>query len=274
MDNCSNRSLPYLLSLSLLVVLSAACNNGTQESAPSQATATSSTPQSLTEDPSLSAWANLISGTIDDFSEVYVGKPVFLGPSGSLGFQMEEQIQRHRALYRNLTSLKTKQRIVAREEQGLHYEIGSFTTAQGEEFKHLLILKQEGDTLRREMEFITKAAVVDSTVIEAFDQRRAEWIQLCNAHNAEKLVTSLYTPHALYYNHKPLIIGHEAIAADYQYMNRAEYSLQLSPIIVELVNNSIAFEIGQCSGSYGGKYIFVWQKDRRGKWWVMLDSNI
>ncbi|NRB49438.1 MAG: nuclear transport factor 2 family protein [Saprospiraceae bacterium] len=263
-----------LFYLGLLTFLGIACNSNTADSNSTQDPEVPIITESLTADPSLASWAKLIRGTIDDLSEVYVEQPVFLGPTGTQGFQIDEQIQRHRIQYRNLTSLQTNRRILAHEERGYYYEIGQFTTAQQEEFKHLLILKKDGDTLRRELEFIAKASRVDSTVLDIFDQRRARWIELCNAHDAEKLVTNLYTPNAIYYNHKPLILGHEAITADYQYMNQANYALQLSPIVVELVNERTAFEIGQCSGSYGGKYLFVWQKDQEGKWSVQMDSNI
>lgn len=128
--------------------------------------------------------------------------------------------------------------------------------------------------MRRELEFIARAAPTDSTIQQAIDKRRAEWIRLCNAHNAAELVKELYSANAMYYNHKPLVIGHDAIIEDYQYMNEEKYSLTLTPIAVELVTNRLAYEIGQCSGSYGGKYMLVWQKDKTGQWSIVMDSNI
>jgi hypothetical protein len=55
-------------------------------------------------------------------------------------------------------------------------------------------------------------------------------------------------------------------------MNNPTYQLTLTPIAVEAAGKDIAFEIGQCSGSYGGKYILVWQKIGN-NWKVLFDSN-
>ncbi len=274
MDQRNYHLLLTIFCLGVLFVLGTACNNNASSDTSDQLGQESTISQSLTDDPSLSIWAELIRGTEPDIAKAYTENPVFLGPTGSLGFPLEDQIRYHQIRYKNLTALTSLHRVIANEERGYLYEIGHFTNARQEEFKHLLILKQQGDTLRREMEFIALASAVDSSALLAFEERRDEWMELCNAHNAEKLVTSLYTPNALYYNHKPLITGHEAIARDYQYMNQKSYSLQLSPIHVELVSDRVAFEIGQCSGSYGGKYIFVWQKDGEGNWSILVDSNI
>ena len=274
MDKRNYGRLSPILYLGFLFLVGTACHNNASNNNPAQANQESSTSQSLSDDPSLSTWAELIRGTELNIGNAYTENAVFLGPTGTLGFPLEEQIRYHQIRYKNLTSLSSLHRVMANEERGYFYEIGHFTNAKQEEFKHLLILKQQGDTLRREMEFIAPASAVDSSALLAFDQRRTEWMELCNAHNAEKLVTSLYTPDALYYNHKPLIVGHEAIIKDYQYMNRESYSLQLKPIHIELVNDRMAYEIGQCSGSYGGKYLFVWYKDGQGKWSVLMDSNI
>lgn len=274
MDKRNYHLLLPIFCLGLLFVLGASCNNNASSDNPGETSQESATSRNLTDDPSLSTWAELIRGTELDIGAAYTDNAVFLGPTGSLGFPLEDQVRYHQIRYKNLTSLTSLHRVLANEERGYFYEIGHFANAKQEGFKHLLILKQEGDTLLREMEFIAPASTVDSAALQVFDQRRAEWMELCNAHNAEKLVKSLYTPNALYYNHKPLIIGHEAIIKDYQYMNRENYSLQLSPIHIELVNDRMAYEIGQCSGSYGGKYLFVWYKNGKGNWSVMMDSNI
>ncbi|MEL6276528.1 MAG: hypothetical protein AAFU03_15630, partial [Bacteroidota bacterium] len=103
---------------------------------------------------------------------------------------------------------------------------------------------------------------------------RNAWIDLCNQHDAQQLVDSLYAKNAIYYNHRPVVIGRETIGQTYQYMNDERYQLTLTPIQVEAVNDSLVYEIGQCSGSYGGKYVIIWQLGRDGVWRVILDSNI
>ena len=61
---------------------------------------------------------------------------------------------------------------------------------------------------------------------------------------------------------------------EYSYMNNKNYRLNLQPLIVKAVNASFAFEIGQCSGSYNGKYILIWKIDSDGSWKIFIDSNI
>ena len=57
-------------------------------------------------------------------------------------------------------------------------------------------------------------------------------------------------------------------------MNNKNYRLKLEPLIVKPVSKNLVFEIGQCSGSYDGKYILVWGKDVDGMWKIIIDSNI
>lgn len=222
----------------------------------------------------LAAWSSLINGDVGDLNQVYIEEPVLMNTTGPITVPPLVYLQDLQRQYGKITNIYTTERVLAREERGYHYEIGGFTTASQQAFKHLLILKQQGDTLRRELEFIAKSTPVDTSILTTIDQRRAEWMALCNAHNAAQLVKNLYRTDAMYYNHKPLLIGHVAIAQDYGYMNREQYSLKLTPIIVEPVNDQLVYEIGQCSGSYGGKYMLIWKKDAAGQWSLLMDSNI
>jgi len=151
------------------------------------------------------------------------------------------------------------------------YEIGKFESGN-KSYKHVLITDFTKQN-KRVFEFISEANDVTSGKDE-IDQRRAEWIELCNQHDAQNLVTQLYSKTPIYYNHKPVVTDPESLIATYSYMNNPDYSLQLTPEHVELVKDDLAFEMGQCSGSYGGKYILIWKKDESGKWMIWIDSNI
>ena len=107
---------------------------------------------------------------------------------------------------------------------------------------------------------------------ETADIIHKELEEMYNQHNADQLVRQKYTANAIYYNHRPVLIGTKAISKEYSYMNNPKYSLNLTPIVLELVNERIAFEIGQCSGSYNGKYVLVWEKTKDG-WKVLFDAN-
>ena len=153
------------------------------------------------------------------------------------------------------------------------YEIIGFTDSTYQAFRQLVIWQAEGDQKKRSLEF-TAPYLSASDYEEAIATRRAEWIKMCNQHDATVLVEKLYAPNALYYNHKPMVVGRQAIIEEYDYMNNPEYELNLSPLVIEAVNENIVFELGQCSGSYGGKYVLIWQKNAAGEWYVLLDSNL
>ncbi|MEM9544837.1 MAG: hypothetical protein AAGA77_02635 [Bacteroidota bacterium] len=163
--------------------------------------------------------------------------------------------------------------LIANEKKGLTYEMSEIIDANDLKYQQILIWK-DTDTLRHQaFEHIApkRKADVDLSEINA---SREQWMELCNAHNSKDLIHKMYSENTLYYNHKPMVVGREELVKEYDYMNRANYKLTLKPIIVEVVNEDCVFEIGQCEGSYNGKYIIVWRKDFSEKWEVFIDSNI
>ncbi len=164
-------------------------------------------------------------------------------------------------------------RKIAGRDSSYTYELSGYTS-QGEQYRQLCIWNQRGSSPKRELEFLAKANLSQRPDAGVLDTFRQLWMERCNAHDAYNLVAESYTPNALYYNHKPLIIGTDSIAVEYSYMNRIRYHLWLTPLAIEMVNQDLAFEIGQCSGSYGGKYVLVWQRNEQGIWQVLFDSNI
>ncbi len=139
-------------------------------------------------------------------------------------------------------------------------------------YKFITVTQSAGEKLRV---FEVVAEFRETTVSrDAIDKRRDEWIKICNQHDSGILVRELYSENPIYYNHKPLVTSPEALTREYSYMNNPNYSLHLDPLHVEMISAELAFEIGQCSGSYKGKYVIVWKKDGTGKWKVMVDSNI
>lgn len=152
------------------------------------------------------------------------------------------------------------------------YEIGSFKNANNQLMKYVAIWDTSQDTEIRTLEFISET---DDTKVDSkeIDAQRAEWIRLCNVHNAKNLINKVYTKNTMYYNHRPMVVGRENLIPIYSYMNNPNYKLTLHPISVEAVSETIVFEIGQCKGSYGGKYVLIWQKTVEG-WQVLFDANI
>ena len=173
-----------------------------------------------------------------------------------------------------ITSVKSLFKTEANKNLNIFYELVQMETKTSEKFVQLIIWGLEGEEKLREFEFTAKT---DATALN-FDKeiavRRALWMELCNDHNAENLVTHLYSRDALYFNHKPLVKGTENLVKEYAYMNNSKYHLTLAPLKIETVTEYLIFEIGQCIGSYQGKYILIWRKKPDGVWRIFFDSNV
>lgn len=156
----------------------------------------------------------------------------------------------------------------ANKDSTIFYGIGGYKI-NGSEYAQLFISQKEAI----ELEIVIKKSEAEID-LEAIRSARSKWMTLCNSHDVAALVNNMYTEDAIYFNHKPLIHGREKLIATYSYMARPEYSLNLDPFIVETINANTVFEVGQCSGSYNGKYVIIWKKQDSGEWQVWFDSNI
>ena len=164
---------------------------------------------------------------------------------------------------------------VANKIKLIDYEIIKSKTEDTGEHLHILIWKTVDSMRQIDFEYKTtyntNPIKADSLAIE---KSRDQWMTLCNAHNAEKLVNDMYTENTLYYSHRPLVKGRTALSKEYAYMNNESYQLELKPLSMQIANEDTALEIGQCEGSYNGKYIIIWKKGNDDIWRVFIDSNI
>jgi len=157
-----------------------------------------------------------------------------------------------------ITESKSSFLTEANKSEGIDYELVSYKTEKLEEYIQVVIWRLIDGKKVREFEYSVKSDGTTSAANKnSISERRNLWIELCNENDAENLVKQLYDTNAIYFNHKPLVIGTEAISKEYQYMNNDNYNLTLEPLKLEMVSENIAFEIGQCKGSYGGKYVIV-----------------
>ena len=214
------------------------------------------------------AWISSFNNEENSLSDYYSEQSYLVNRAGKLIQGKTKIVQQHLQQFSAPHDL-TIQCSVPVTGSGNLYEIGSFSD-QGKTDFQFFIIRDSSD--HRLLEMI----VPDSDYKDAGKEitaRRNEWMKLCNAHQVEALVNDLYTENALYYNFKPMITGRSQLAATYSYMNRPQYSLELNPICVEQVSDNLVFEIGQCSGSYGGQYVLVWLKEKDGQWRILLDAN-
>ena len=225
-----------------------------------------------TQNP-LQDWKELINSSIHSFENIYTADAIKLLENGQFLEGSTAIKQAYDSIPLIIDSIFSKEKIIADRKETYEYEIGGFSSTNGKEYRHLLIWKRDTQVKLRALELIVELEA-DLPSPQVLNARRTEWIRLCNQHNAEKLVDGLYAENTLYYNHKPMVVGRKAVSKEYEYMNRDDYSLHLEPILVEPVRTDLIFEIGQCSGSYGGKYILIWQKNALGVWEILMDSNI
>lgn len=150
------------------------------------------------------------------------------------------------------------------------YQINALTINRSP-YKEVVILTKDG---KRDFEFIAADSGQANIDLSGIKLARQKWVELCNAHDAAALIDQLYHDPTLYYNHRPPVTTKNDLTKLYSYMNNPAYSLNLSPIHTSAVNENLALEIGQCSGSYPGKYIIIWKKHPKFGWQVLVDSNI
>jgi ketosteroid isomerase-like protein len=243
------------------------------ECRPASATQESPTREGFVHHPDPGAWMRLVNAGSDSLTGLYTPEAVHIDETGGVvtGAAAISESLRQRQF--KIDSVTTSYGISATPDAAYRYELGSFYTSDRKIYKHLLIRDTRNGQFLRELEFIAPAEK-GAKVATGIAERRKEWIRLCNLHNPAALVTGMYAENAVYYNHRPVVTGRDGILADYQYMSDPNYTLSLEPLILEAVTDALVFEIGQCSGSYNGKYILVWQKNTEGEWQVLMDSNI
>ncbi len=228
---------------------------------------------SIAVDLNYDQWKTAINTDTNKLDVIYLPTAISISEEGQVTQRPHPILKTIRANGLQIDTVYTLFQTLAARDSSYLYEVGGFTTSDQQAYRQLVVWKLNNGKALRELEFIAPATNT-KPYKDLLDLRRAAWMELCNNHNAQNLVQQLYSANSIYYNHKPILVGREAITNAYQYMNQEEYSLQLDPLFVESVHESLAYEVGQCSGSYGGKYLLVWQKNAEGTWEVLMDSNI
>ena len=153
----------------------------------------------------------------------------------------------------------------------LDYEIGELTS-EAVTFSVVLVRSKSANTSQIELAVVYKKETATED-LAALDSARDQWMELCNSHQVAALVATLYHKEAYYFNRGRLLIGTESLTNEYSYMSSPNYSLQLTPQQVSFVSDTMAYELGRCSGSYPLPYLIVWQKQADNSWKILLDSN-
>jgi hypothetical protein len=209
----------------------------------------------------------------DSLNSLFANHAVWLESNG-LTLQGTANIVNHlMASTLRIDSVARSYVTVANSDSTYRYEVGTYWTQDNAAHKYLMILKMSEPFPMIELLFTSPSSpsTADTALLNT---RRHQWMALCNRHQVKPLVDQLYTEQAIYFNHKPLVIGRTDIIKEYEYMNNKKYYIFLKPIHIESINDRLIFEIGQGGGSFQGKYILIWYKTDDGTWKVMMDSNI
>lgn len=152
------------------------------------------------------------------------------------------------------------------------YEIGCMETEKKVEYPYIVIWTRTNGVWLREFEMVARKTTCELATDE-LNKAREKWMRICNSHDAQKLVDSMYTREAYYYNRGRVLQGRDNLSREYSYMNDIHYCLTLEPASILAVQSGLVFEIGKCSGTYNGHYVLKWEKEANGEWMVSLDSN-
>lgn len=219
-------------------------------------------------------WVQAFNKNKGDVSSLYLDAAVFFAEKDAVRKGSKEIADYYMKLYQDtgeITGLVVEGRYV--ETLNLIYEMGYFTTANNREYQFIAVWKKQfGAGWVRELEMVGLKTPHEVDLAE-LDQPRDNWVKYCAENDSHALAKNVYTEDAYYYNQGRLMQGWDAIGTEYSYMNSPTYRLQLTPKITRVVQPDLAYEIGQCSGSYRGQYMFRLVKQADGEWKVSVDSN-
>lgn len=217
-------------------------------------------------------WKSLFNTSVDSIHQAYTPNAVLITPYGKVYRTSEDRAAFYSKLKSEVGEIKSVTTLHQAEvTPDLRFEIGYFVTSNTRKFKYLIIGKKVNNEFVREIEILSES---NSELPDplGINEARNLWMKLCNSHQADELVSNVYAVQAIYYTNNRVLIGTVDITREYRYMNNPAYQLRLTPNIVEAAGKNLAFEIGQCSGSYQGKYALVWTKIGN-DWKVIFDSN-
>lgn len=222
----------------------------------------------------LESWAALLNQRDETLLSLYSSDAWMLEGDGEVVRGRDEVVERLRSRLDETLPIEKVDRVArVLEREGVIYEIVRFQTSDENIHSSLVILDSSDGRETRRVEFTATREPSLSTVKGDIDEARQAWMVFCNDHNARRLVESMYLDNAVYYGRRGIMTGTDVIASEYRYMNDPQYSLTLEPLHVDVVSPAFALEIGQASGSYGGKYVLVWKKTVDG-WKILFDSNL
>jgi ketosteroid isomerase-like protein len=256
-----SQSTSTILFIPFICVMLIAC--GSKPDSSQSATASDS---SATSTGHNNAWTRAL-GNPESLRERYVEDAIRIDETGLALNGVDSIVDFYSNKSPKVQRHTTKATIIASRDSTIYYELAEIES-DGNLFDYVIVGRVNGGDSLRLFEFVS-AARKNARYPAELDERRQLWMTYCNNHQVGRLVDELYAADPIYYNHKPLVRGKELLKQEYSYMESKQYHLTLAPIHIEPVSEIVVYEIGQCNGSYGGKYILIWQRERDGQWRII-----
>ena len=269
----ANRTLGLFVSLSFVIAYHSGMEAQEDDSKDSQVRIVSKDSSVLS-----TLWKNARNAKDSSLLELYTQDAIKIDSNDSIWTGPAEIFGHYRS-QSEISFVLTAHSIDANIYRGISYEINLYKPKDAPVIAQLVIYETRDNQKIRAFEYeatrpILNPEGIPEEISKQLKDRRDQWMAYCNAHQVEDLVNDLYSEHTMYFNHRPLVKGRTALIKEYSYMNSEQYELTLVPKYQAFVNDSTVFEIGQCKGSYNGKYILIWKKEDDGQWRIFVDSNI
>lgn len=154
-----------------------------------------------------------------------------------------------------------------------YFELVSHQTTSGKYFYSIIAWRHINGKWQRELEVIDEKTIKNANDYpKGIDAARQKWIDYSNAHQPLKLVKTVYTKDATYFNGGKVSKGTAAIAERYGYMKNEQWQIDLTAKCVTMVQPNLAYEIGEYKSTGIGHYILIWKKVGK-HWKAVLDFN-
>lgn len=254
----------YLTALIIIIALTTQCKNNSKTE----------------QDKSTGkVWADVFNQNIDEISEQYY-KSAFILTSEGDTIKGKTGITSFHKNLKNSSGNITDFSVIAQQKVTkapfIRYEIGTFSTTNGNKYKYLAIYETYNNTELRVFESIIQCSKNPAN-IRMLEQRRIDWANGASSHNVKSFINDLYASNALYYSQSndKLSLGSKSIIETFAYMNDPRYTFdKLESIHSEPVNEEIILEIGIWKMPYiSGEYVIIWKLCSDNVWRVLIDSN-
>lgn len=168
-----------------------------------------------------------------------------------------------------LKSIRVQKRVRVRDN--VVYEIGDLLSDTKQIFQYLTVWYKEDSAWQRELEAVTPKTVTGNKAVPDINQARNSWMEASK--DAELLVDTMYTNHAVYYKRPTLHAGKNKIKDMYKGVMQSGSTMSLESVITTQITEDLAYEIGKYSDRGAtGYYIFIWQQENE-KWKTRLDTD-